>query len=100
MTCAPFRSLWFGQVGSQFAVNTLLFVLALRVYQNTGSNTAVSALFLAYGIPSLLFGMAAGAAVDRLDKRRILMYCDLARGLLVLLLLFVVNYLCSTLLKK
>jgi MFS family permease len=46
-------------------------------------------LFLAYGIPSLLFGMVAGTAVDHLDKRRMLMYCDIARGILVFLLLFV-----------
>lgn len=87
----PFRNLWFAQICSQLAINTLLFVLGLRIYQNTGSNTAVSGLFLAYGIPSVLFGMVAGTVVDHLDKRRMLMYCDILRGVLVLLLLFVSN---------
>lgn len=85
---SSFRSLWFGQICSQLAANTLLFVLALRVYQSTGSNTAVSGLFLAYGIPSLLFGLVAGTSVDRLDKRRVLVVCDITRGIFVLGLLF------------
>ncbi len=89
LTVRPFRVLWFAQIFSQLAVNTLLFVLALRIYQDTRSNAAVSGLFLAYGIPSVLFGMVAGTAVDHLDKRRVLMYCDILRGALVLLLIFV-----------
>lgn len=83
-----FRSLWFGQICSQLAVNTLLFVLALRVYENTNSNTAVSGLFMAYGIPAVLFGLVAGTLVDRLDKRRVLISCDVIRGIFVLALLF------------
>jgi len=66
----------------------VLFVLALRIYQTTTSNTAVSALFLAHGIPAVLFGLIAGTVVDRLDKRKILILCDLLRGLFVFILLF------------
>ena len=88
LTFPSFRHLWVGQIFSQLAVNTLLFVLALRLYQTTGSNTAVSGLFLAYGIPAALFGMVAGTIVDHLDKRRVLVYCDIVRALLVLILFF------------
>lgn len=83
-----FRRLWFGQIASQLAVSTMLFVLALRVYETTGSNAAVSGLFLSYGIPALLFGMAAGSVVDHLDKRTVLMICDLSRAILALGLIF------------
>lgn len=83
-----FRVLWFGQICSQLAVNTLLFVLALRIYQTTASNTAVSGLFIAFGVPSVLFGMIAGTAVDRLDKRRVLVFCDALRAIVTLGLLF------------
>jgi MFS family permease len=83
-----FRTLWFGQICSQLAVNTLLFILGLRIYQSTGSNTAVSGLFLAHSIPSLLFGVVAGTVVDRLDKRKVLVFCDIVRALLVFGLLF------------
>jgi MFS family permease len=85
---ANFRALWFGQICSQLAGNTLLFVLALRVYESTTSNTAVSGLFMAYGIPAVLFGIIAGTLVDRLDRRRILMFCDFLRALMVLVLMF------------
>jgi len=88
LSIPSFRALWFGQICSQLAANTLLFVLALRVYENTKSNTAVSGLFLAYGIPAVLFGIVAGTLVDRLDKRRVLVSCDIIRGVLVLGLLF------------
>lgn len=83
-----FRSLWIGQIFSQLAVNTMLFVLALRVYQNTSSNAAVSGLFLSYGIPAVLFGVVAGTIVDRIDKRHILVVCDALRAVFVLVLLF------------
>lgn len=62
----------------------LLFILALRVYQISGSNAAVSGLFLTFGIPAVLFGMGAGAVVDHLDKRSVLVVTDLARAVLVL----------------
>lgn len=88
---SDFRSLWFGQIFSQFAFNTLLFMLALRVYQTTASNTAVSGLFLAHGIPAVLFGLLAGTAVDRLDKRRVLIYCDIFRAVSTFGLLFTSN---------
>lgn len=83
-----FQSLWVGQISSQLASNTLLFVLALRIYQTTGSNAVVSGLFMVYGIPALLFGMIAGTIVDKLDNRSVLLACDLARACLVLGFLF------------
>lgn len=67
---------------SQFAVNMLLFVLGLRVYETTGSNTAVSILFLAYGIPAVAFAMIAGVVVDHLDKRSVLTISNILRGIL------------------
>jgi len=66
-------------------------VLAIRAYQITGTNTAVSGLFLAYSIPSLIFGMLAGVAVDRLDKRSVLSVTSIIRAVLVLGLLFFIR---------
>lgn len=80
---SPFRYLWFAQICSQLAMNMMLFLLGLVVYQTTGSNTAVSGLFLAFGIPAVIFGSVAGVLVDRLDRQRVLLACDLLRALLV-----------------
>jgi MFS family permease len=82
LAIGSFRTLWAAQLCSQLAFAMLLFVLALRVYQLTGSNTAVSGLFLTFGVPAVLFGMASGAIVDHLDKRRVLMAADLSRAVL------------------
>lgn len=84
-----FVRLWVGQLSSQLAMNTMLFLLSLLLYQKTHSNAAVSGLFLAYGIPSLFFGMAAGVIVDRLDRRLVLIASHFGRALLTLVLLLI-----------
>ncbi len=53
-----FLRLWIGQIASQLASNMLIFLLALLLYRITGSNVIVSGLFIAYGLPSLLFGVS------------------------------------------
>jgi MFS family permease len=83
-----FRFLWIGQVCSQIGANMLLSILALRIYELTKSNTAVSALYLAYGIPAVFFGMFSGALVDHLDKRKVLAFCNISRTLLIIPLFF------------
>jgi len=62
----------------------LVFLLALVIYRNTGSNVAVSGLFLAYGLPSLLFGVMAGTIVDQLDRRAVLLVAHATRALLII----------------
>lgn len=76
-------------MSSQLAMNMLLFLLGLLLYENTGSNAAVSGLFLAYGVPAVFFGMLAGVVVDRLDRRSVLMLCDITRVVLILPLFFI-----------
>jgi MFS family permease len=79
-----FRSLWLGQITSQIAINMLAFVLAMRVYETTHSNTAVSIIYLAVALPAVLFGMFAGVFVDRFDRKLILTLCNLSRAFAVL----------------
>lgn len=83
-----FRHLWIGQLCSQLGANMLLSILALRVYELTKSNTAVSALYITYGIPAVMFGMIAGVVVDHIDKRKILAFCNLSRTIFIIPLLF------------
>jgi MFS family permease len=78
-----FRNLWLGQMCSQLATNMMLFILGIRIYQNTGSNAAVSGLYVSYGIPAVVFGMVAGVVVDRLDKRMVLAVCNVSRTVLM-----------------
>lgn len=86
-----FRSLWFAQITSQIAVNILLFTLALKVYQTTSSNTAVSGIFIAYSIPAVVVGMVAGTISDYLDRRSVLLICDIVRACGTVLLYFALS---------
>lgn len=79
-----FRNLWFAQIISQLAFNMMSFILALRIYQTTNSNTAVSILVLIIGIPSIFFGILAGTLVDRWDKRNVLVATNLLRMIFLL----------------
>lgn len=79
-----FRNLWLAQITSQIAINMMAFILAIRVYQETFSNTYVSLTVLSIGLPALIFGLPAGVVADYFDKKRILFLTNLLRALLVL----------------
>ncbi len=83
-----FRHLWLGQIISQISLNMLSFVLAIWVYQQTQSNAAVSFMLLSFGIPSLLVGFIAGSIVDYLDKRKVMIYCNLSRAFILFIYFF------------
>ncbi|MDP2671247.1 MAG: MFS transporter [bacterium] len=90
VTNIDFLKLWLAQITSQIGLNALYFILALKVYEQTqGSNTAVSLLILAFTVPSVFFGYLAGVLVDHQDLKKVLIYTNLFRALVVFGLLFV-----------
>lgn len=72
---------------SNLAFNMQHFVLIFIIYGLTRSNTAVSAVILSFTIPAILFSLISGVHVDRWDKRKILFFTNLIRGILILLFL-------------
>lgn len=70
----------------------MAFVLAIKVYQQTLSNTAVSLTFLSIGLPALLLGVPAGVFADYIDRRTIMIFANLSRAILLLLFLFFGRY--------
>lgn len=86
-----FRNLWLGQITSQIALNMLYFVLAIKVYQDTRSNAAVSYMILAFGIPSIIFGVIAGGIVDKCNKRTVLLLSNIIRVFILALFYFFLN---------
>jgi MFS family permease len=54
------------------------------VYTSTGSALGTGAVFAIYTLPYVLFGAFAGVAVDRVDKRRLMIAVDVVRAALVL----------------
>ncbi len=83
-----FTFLWFSEVFSQVAMNMLNFILLLVAYSLTSSNTAVSGIVLSFTIPATIFGIIAGAFVDRWNKKNVLVVTNILRAVLLFLLAF------------
>ena len=87
-----FLKIWIAQLSSQLAANLLNFALIIRVFdlsaKTSYANIAVSLLILAFGVPSIIFAVLAGAYVDHLDRKKVLVVTNIVRAVLVLFFLF------------
>ena len=83
-----FFFLWISQALSQVIVNMINFVMAIRIYEKTGSTLAVSFLWIFYYVPSIIFGPFTGYLVDRVKLRTMLTYVNAAQGVVMLFFLF------------
>lgn len=83
-----FAALWFGQTISgigDWLIVGLLIPMVIRL--SNGSSMAVAGIMIAKIIPSLLIGSVLGVLVDRFDRRRLMIACNLVNGVLCLGLL-------------
>ena len=82
---AAFRRFWIGQTVSLVGDQVSLFAVPLTAVLTLSANATQMGLLTAAGLmPSLLFSLAAGAAVDRHGRRRrIMLATDLGRALLM-----------------
>ena len=88
-----FRLLWVGSVASAAGGSIGTIVIIWLVYNATHSPIAISLLGIVQFLPTLLFGLLAGALIDRWDWRRLMLSCDVARALCFgALALFVLFY--------
>jgi MFS family permease len=86
-----FLKLWAGQVFSQLADKVYLVLMIALIttrYQSPDQTVSgwVSAIMVAFTIPAVLFGSVAGVYVDRWPKKQVLVWTNLLRGGLVILL--------------
>ena len=80
-----FLCLWIAQIISNFGDRLTQMALVALVYQRTpGSAIALAKLISFTIIPVFLIGPIAGAWVDRLNKRNVMVISDLLRGALIL----------------
>jgi len=63
-----------------------LVALMLHVAATTGQALAVAALLLAGDFAPALLGPLAGTVADRLDRRRVMVACELVQGVLVVVI--------------
>ena len=86
-----FLTLWSGQVFSQMADKiylVLMIAIISEAYESPGQSISgwVSAIMIAFTIPAILFGSLAGVYVDRWQKKPVLVWTNVLRGLLVAVL--------------
>lgn len=84
LTNRSFLFLWLAQLISQSAQNAILFTLLVIVTQLTEGSTFTSVLVLSFVIPSVIFGVISGVLVDMWSKRLLLIYTNVARGVLAI----------------
>jgi MFS family permease len=76
-----FRRLWIARTISHLGDGAAIIALVLMVQGDGGSGTAVGALLLASALPRFL-GPVAGAVVDRVEQRTLMVVCDAGNALL------------------
>lgn len=87
-----YRRLWLGQLVSVIGDKVDQIALGILVYEATGSGLQMGITLAISMLPSALFGMVAGAYVDRFDKRRTMIAADLLRAALVISVPFVAQF--------
>ncbi|TMC83731.1 MAG: MFS transporter [Chloroflexi bacterium] len=58
----------------------LLFSLIILAYNISGGSTSVAVTLLAYTVPAVLFAPPAVVIADRLNRKQIMLWCNLARA--------------------
>jgi MFS family permease len=86
-----FLTLWLGQLFSQLADKIYLVLMIAIIsarFEAPGQTISgwVSAVMIAFTIPAVLFGAVAGVFVDRWRKKPVLVWSNILRGALVMVL--------------
>src|SRR5881628_385950 len=78
-----FWKYWTGQTISNLGSSVTLFALPLLVHKLTGSAINLGISGAADFLPYLLFGLILGAWTDRVDRKRMMIFTDIARAMIV-----------------
>src|SRR5436309_7754003 len=81
-----FWKFWTGQTISQLGSSFTLFATPLLIFKLTHSSVNLGIATAANFVPYLLFGLVIGAWVDRVDRKRLMIAVDLARGAVIALI--------------
>jgi MFS family permease len=79
-----FNIFWFGQSLSVLGDAFAFIALPLLVLQATGSVVEMGLVTGVFGVGQVVMGIFAGMIVDKVDRRRLMIFCDALRTLLYL----------------
>jgi MFS family permease len=74
-----YRLLWTGSVASAFGASIGGVVFTWVVFTATHSPLAIALLGVVGILPTVVFGIFAGGLIDRVDRRRLMIGCDVGR---------------------
>jgi MFS family permease len=80
---ADFWKFWIGQTISNLGSSISMFALPLLVFKLTNSAFSLGIGTAVEFLPYLLFGLLIGAWVDRVNRKRLMIATDIARGLVI-----------------
>ena len=75
--------LWSGQLVSTLGNSVSAISIPLLILALTGSPENAGFTAALYTLPYLLFSLPAGAWIDRWDRKRVMIVCDLMRGIVM-----------------
>lgn len=84
-----FRNLWLGQTVSMLGTSVAAVAVPYQLYKLTGSTLLLGLLALCQLIPLLVAPLAGGAIADAVDRRKLILWSEVALTLVAAL--FVVN---------
>lgn len=73
---AVFGAVWIGQLLSLVGSSLTLFALGVWIYKSTGSALEFGVILLCSTLPGIVISPLAGALVDRLSRRLVMLVCD------------------------
>jgi MFS family permease len=87
-----YRYTWLGQTVSEIGDHfNSIAVLSLALHLS-GSGATVGAVMIARVVPALLAGPVAGVVLDRMDRRKVMLASDIARGIIALAHVLLLTY--------
>jgi MFS family permease len=81
-----FRALWLAQLLSVFGDQLARVALTILVYARTGSALLAAVTFVVSIVPTFVGGITLAWLADRYPRREVMIVCDLARCILVLVM--------------
>ncbi|EJQ47874.1 tetracycline resistance protein [Bacillus wiedmannii] len=81
-----FKFLWIGQLLSTLGSSITMVILPVVVYSLTGSTVVMGMTMAMYMLPNILALPFAGLVVDRIDRVKLMLFTDIIRCILMLLL--------------
>ena len=88
---ASYTRMWLAQLASTIGDSFTYIAAGILIYQRTGSVFLVGLVEIAAAVPMMLLGTFAGVIVDRFDRKKIMVFADCLRGILLFLIPFLVN---------